>query len=126
MWHRSWASITAHCIEVERHYTIAVSAWCSMYQFPGCEYIVQVLCGPLGCTFAVYMGIYNYIQLYIHTSSSIYIFLIYKCTFIHFLACLFMYVSSYICIYVSVQMYFCCICVLSYINYPSTNELLHE
>ena len=58
----SWAGVTALCMEAEWRCTIAVLAWCSVYQFPGCEYTVKRSQTPLGHLFAEYMSIYSHIQ----------------------------------------------------------------
>ena len=50
----SWAGATALCIEVEWHWTIAVSAWCSVHQPPKYLLALKLLCIPLGCIYKVY------------------------------------------------------------------------
>ena len=45
----SWVGATAFCMEIKWCSTIAVSAWCSAYQLPGCECAVKPLYIPLGC-----------------------------------------------------------------------------
>ena len=70
-WQGSWAGATALHMEVVWCYTIDVSVWCSMHKLAGCECAVKVSCTSLGCIYTVCMGIYCYIQLYIHAYNSI-------------------------------------------------------
>ena len=42
-----WAGATAFCIEVGWYSTVAVSAWYSVHQLPGCECIGKRSCTPL-------------------------------------------------------------------------------
>ena len=51
-------------MEVQCCYTIAVSAWCSTYQLPGCECTVKLLCTPLGCIHALYIHLPPSVQLH--------------------------------------------------------------
>ena len=54
--------------------TIAMSAWCSAHQLPGCGRTWNRFCTPLGCQNGAYMGIHGQMQLYIHTFKCIYEF----------------------------------------------------
>ena len=67
----SWAGATAFYIESGWFYTIAVLAWCSTHQLPGCECTVNVSCTPLRHLNAAYIGIYSYMHPYIHAFKCI-------------------------------------------------------
>ena len=60
MWQSSLAVIAALRMEVECHYTIAWSAWCSTHQLPGCNCVGKSSRAPFGCVYTVYMAIYGY------------------------------------------------------------------
>ena len=96
----SWAGATALYVEVKWHCTIAVSALYSVHQLPGCECAVKMFCKPLKHLYIKYMGIYSYMQPYIHVFNCIYKFKIY----IHILLHLFLfffcaYRLLYMCMY---------------------------
>ena len=59
-WQSSLAIVAALHVEVECHYTIAWSAWCSAHQLPGCNCFGKFSRAPFGCVFTVYMAIYGY------------------------------------------------------------------
>ena len=66
----SWASATVLCIAVGWCCTIAVPAWCSVHQLPGCEFAVKGSCAPLrklnaACIY-VYMAIYSHIYMHLN------------------------------------------------------------
>ena len=48
-WQGSWVGAAAFHMEVEWCYTVAVSAWYSACQIPGCECAVKLLHAPFGC-----------------------------------------------------------------------------
>ena len=66
MWQDMWAGTEALPMEVEYCYTLAVPAWCSVHQLPGCKCTVKPLHALFGFIWAVYMSIYGHMQLYIH------------------------------------------------------------
>ena len=66
MWQGSWAGTATLCIEVECRYMVAVSAWYSMHQLPGCKCAVKPLRAPVRCIYTIYMSIYSNMQTYIH------------------------------------------------------------
>ena len=68
----SWVSSTTLCMGVGQYCTIAVTAWCSAHQLPGCECIGNRSCAPLGHQNGQYMGIYGHMQPYIHAFTCIY------------------------------------------------------
>ena len=98
IWQGSWAGATAFCIDVGWHCTIAISAWCSTHQLPGCECAVKVSQEPLGCLNAACMGIYNHMEPYIHAFKCMYNLKIYTYILLHLLACLFTLLCIYTCI----------------------------
>ena len=68
MWQGSWAGVEALCVEVECCHTIALSAWCSTHQLPGCK--------CTGKSFAHHLGVYIlYIWVHMAICSHIYMFL---------------------------------------------------
>ena len=93
-----WVGTTTLCMEVGWHCTVAVSAWCSAHQFPGCEYAVKPLSAPLRRIYAAYMGIYGYMQvLYMHSTAYTY------CKYIYALKCTYMH--AHLCMYVAMLLY---------------------
>ena len=62
-WKGSWAGTTAFYIEFAWHCTIAILAWCSVHQLPGCECAVKVSVTPLGHLNAAYIEIYSHIHM---------------------------------------------------------------
>ena len=86
---------------------VAVSAWCSAHQLPGCECTGKRFCATFGCLIAMYISIYGHMQLYIHTfeckyNLQIYIYIyiyIYICIIMRLFACLFVLICFYIGVY---------------------------
>ena len=100
---RSYVSTTALCREVVWHCTVAVSAWCSMHQLPGCECTMNRSRTPLRHQNGAYMGIYGHMQPYIQVFAYIYklktcIYASY-CTFICVYLCFIAYIYADVCVY---------------------------
>ena len=111
-----WSSRPLHRSWVVLH--VAVSAWCSTHQLPGCECAVKVLHALLRYLYIEYMGIYGYIKAYIHVLNSIHKFHIYIIYIIY--APLYTYLHAnlyftFVYIYI-IYIYRCilaCICISS-------------
>ena len=109
IWQHSWASVIAFYVEVRLHCTIAVSAWCSTYQFIGCKCAIKVSCAPLGHLNAEYMGIHGYMKPYMNAFNIIYIHMqvenismnliatieMFICIFILLNTCIFAYIGMF-------------------------------
>ena len=93
----SWAGATTLCIEVEWRYTVAVSAWCSTHQLPGCEGTGNISPVPVGYQNGASMGIYSHIQPYIHAFTCMFDLKIYVCIISHLYVYLLVLECFYIC-----------------------------
>ena len=91
-------------MEVEQRSTIAVSAWCSMHQLPGCKCAMKRSHAPLRCQDGAYMSIYGYMQLCIHGFISIYILKTKICIMLH-LMCIYLWFYAYV--YADIYVYRC-------------------
>ena len=101
----SWAGATYLCIKVGWHSTIALLAWYSIHQLPGCEWAVKRPCTPLRCLNAACISMYSHIQLCIYALKCIYKIQIHIYTLLHLFTCLYVLLFSYIRVHIYIYIY---------------------